>query len=86
MPLNRLLKNFFITGNSWGMFHINSHISKGSGNEKVGYNTYITAKKSADVMGIKHNANFSAYKCIFCDKFHIGKKNNNGKNSITKIN
>lgn len=73
LPLKRAFYNFFITRNAWGMFFTSSHISQTTGQEKVGYNTYETAKKSAEVMGVKHNAHFSAYKCIFCDKYHIGK-------------
>lgn len=71
-PLKRAFKNFFITGNAWGMFSINSHQRK-DGKLKVKYNTKETAQKSADSMGRKKLLHFSVYKCIFCDGYHLGK-------------
>jgi hypothetical protein len=72
-PFLRFMKNFFITRNAWGLFSKNSHISQGSGVEKVKYNTKKTALGSAISMEKKTGNKFSAYKCIYCDGYHIGK-------------
>lgn len=72
-PPKRFFKNFFITRNAWGLFHINSHISFGSGKPKVMYNTKATATKVATQMSEKHGVYFANYKCLHCDGYHIGK-------------
>ena len=46
LPIKRAFRNFFITGNAWGMFSINSHINQNSGKEKVQYGSYESAKKA----------------------------------------
>lgn len=76
-PLKRAFRNFFITGNAWGMFHINSHIRMDSKTEKVIYNTKISAQKAAEKMETKKDKHFSVYKCIFCHGYHIGKNRDN---------
>ena len=76
LPWSRLFKNYFVTGNGWGLFSKRSHYVK-DGKEKVGYNTLATALKSAQVMGEKFNKHFSVYKCIRCGKYHIGKNREN---------
>lgn len=70
-------KNFFITGNAWGAFSINSHINQHTGKPKVMYNTIETAKKSAEAMSKKRGVHFSYYKCLFCDGYHVGKNRDN---------
>lgn len=77
MPLKRFFRNFFITGNAWGLFHINSHISQGNGNPKVKFNTKESALKAATKMSEKHGKHFSVYRCVFCGGFHLGKNNHN---------
>lgn len=77
LPLKRVLRNFFITRNAWGMFHQNSHIAMGSGKPKVMYNTRPTAEKAAKSMSDKHKVHFSVYKCVWCDGYHIGKNRDN---------
>lgn len=78
MPIHRAFVNFFITGNAWGMFSKNSHYRNGDINKpKVMYNTYKTAKKSADDMEKKYNKHFSIYKCVYCNGFHLGKNMDN---------
>lgn len=72
LPLKRLFYNFFITGNARGIFSKYSHVNK-SGVPKVGYNTKKTAIKAADTMSQKHDVVFKSYKCLFCNKYHIGK-------------
>lgn len=77
-------RNFFITGNAWGAFSINSHINQHNGKPKVGYHTLETARKSAEKMSQKHGTHFSYYKCLFCDDYHIG-KNRDNKTEYDKI-
>lgn len=79
MPLKRFLRNMFITGNARGLFHINSHINASSGQPKVAYGSYKSAKKTADKMGEKRNCYFSVYKCIYCDGWHIGRNQEDKK-------
>lgn len=79
LPLKRLFKNYFITGNGWGLFSKYAHYNK-SGKEKVGYNSLKTAKKSAEVMETKYGGHFSVYRCVRCGKFHLGKNRTSVKN------
>jgi hypothetical protein len=72
LPVKRMFRNFFITGNAWGIFSKYSHFKK-DGIEKVSYNTRETAVKSAEKMEMKYNGKFRAYRCAHCGNFHIGK-------------
>jgi hypothetical protein len=76
-PIKRAYRNFFVTGNAWGLFHINSHIRQDSGDPKVMYNTKETATKSAEAMSRKRGIHFSTYKCAYCDGYHIGRNREN---------
>jgi len=76
LPIKRAFRNFVITRNAWGMFSIRSH-QREDGKPKVMYNTKATAQKAADSMGKKMNKHFSAYKCIRCDGYHLGKNRDN---------
>lgn len=76
-PLKRAFRNFFITGNAWGLFSINSHQRADSGKPKVMYNTKISAQKAAESMMKKQGKYFSVYKCAFCDGYHLGKNRDN---------
>lgn len=79
-PIKRAFRNFVITRNAWGMFHINSHVRFDTKKPKVMYNTKDTALKAATSMGEKTNTHFSVYKCVFCDGYHLGKNRENKKN------
>lgn len=76
LPLKRAFRNFFITGNAWGLFSIRSH-QREDGKLKVMYNTKETAKKAADSMAKKMDKHFSVYKCIYCNGYHLGKNREN---------
>lgn len=78
-PIERFIRNFFITGNAWGMFSIHSHISK-KGNPKVGYNTKKSADKSAKAMQKKTGYHYSVYYCVYCGKYHLGRNRDSLKN------
>ncbi|AXQ68926.1 hypothetical protein HOU00_gp199 [Caulobacter phage CcrPW] len=73
LPLARFYRNFFVTGNAWGMFSRNSHISRGSKKPKVEYGSLASAEKAAAAMERKHGGVFRSYKCVYCDGYHIGK-------------
>lgn len=73
----RAFYNFFISGNAWGAFSINSHIRASTGEPKVTYNTVESARRAAESMSKKYGKHFSTYKCLFCDGYHVGKNRNN---------
>lgn len=77
MPLSRAFRNFVITRNAWGLFHINSHISQGTGNPKIKYNTKASATKAAAAMHKKYGHWYSNYKCLHCEGYHVGKTRDN---------
>ena len=76
LPVKRAFRNFFITGNAWGLFSIRSH-QREDGKLKIMYNTKETAQKAAESMEKKMNKHFSVYKCIYCDGYHLGKNRDN---------
>ena len=76
-PFKRFIRNFFVTRNAWGLFHKNSHIAAGSGKPKVMYGSHATALKAAAAMERKNGVHYSAYKCIFCDGYHLGRNRDN---------
>lgn len=74
LPLKRAFRNFFITRNALGLFSKNSHIIAKTGLPKIGYNTKASSLRAAENMMKKYpDAYFSSYKCLHCDKYHIGK-------------
>lgn len=75
MPLKRFVRNWFLTRNAYGLFYKSSHIATYSGKDKIGYSSHETALKAALKMENKNpEKKFSAYKCLWCDKYHIGGK------------
>jgi len=76
-PPRRAFRNFIITGNAWGLFHINSHKRQDTGKLKVMYNTKKSANKAAESQGKKYDKHFSVYKCMFCNGYHLGKNRDN---------
>jgi len=77
LPWRRAFRNFFITGNAWGMFYLSSHQRTDIQKTKVMYNTKASALKAAEAMKKKQNTHFSVYKCIFCDGYHLGRNRDN---------
>ena len=76
LPFKRAFRNFFITGNAWGMFSKYSHINKNN-NPKVKYNSIESAKKAAISIEKKNSVHYSVYKCVYCDGYHIGRNKEN---------
>ena len=64
-------KNIFVTHVAFGIFSQNAHTTQGK--PKVAYSTKQQATKAASSMEKKTGKVFSAYKCCFCDGYHIGK-------------
>jgi len=75
-PLRRFIRNFFVTGNGWGLISKRSHY-RDHGATKVAYRTKASAEKAAMKMSEKHGVYFSNYKCIYCDGYHLGKNRDN---------
>lgn len=75
-PPRRAFRNFCVTRNAWGLFHINSHKRQDTGKLKVMYNTKKSAVRAAESMTKRYeDKHFSVYKCIYCDGYHVGKNN-----------
>lgn len=72
LPLKRFWQNFFVNGNGWGLFSINSHINKKTGQPKITYGSLESGRKAAESLSRKYGRDVSAYKCMFCDGYHIG--------------
>lgn len=72
-PFFRFLRNFIVTRNAWGLFHINAHVSQSTGKNKVEYTTKDSAEKASRAMEKKTGQEFAVYKCMYCDGYHIGK-------------
>lgn len=71
LPLKRAFRNFFITGNALGMLFKGSHFRL-DGEPKISYSKKSALKASIE-MEKKYGHHYSAYKCIYCDGYHIGK-------------
>lgn len=65
--------NFFVRKVSWKLFTKNSHIAVYSGKPKIAYGSKKSALKAAENMQKKTGNVFSAYKCLWCDGYHVGK-------------
>lgn len=76
LPWSRFFRNFLINGNGWGLFSVNSHINRHTGKPKITYPSLEAARKSADGLSRKYGGRISAYKCMFCDGYHIGHDRN----------
>lgn len=75
LPLSRFVRNWILTQNAFGLFYKSSHIAKYNNQEKIGYSSNASALKAALKMEKKNpEKKFSAYKCLWCDKYHIGGK------------
>ena len=49
------------------------------------YNSKASALKSAEAMGKKRGVHFSAYKCAYCDGYHLGRNRENKPQIDLKI-
>lgn len=56
-----------------GIFWKASHIRK-DGVAKQTYKTLASVEKAAEAMNNRYEGKFVAYKCCFCDGFHVGKQ------------
>lgn len=69
-------RDIFITHAAWGIFHENSHTNRRSGKPKIAHATKEKARTAAGSMSRSNGTQFDAYKCIFCDGYHIGRNYN----------
>lgn len=69
-------RNLFANRSTWGVFSIYSHIRRSDGRSKIAYPTREKARKAAEDMGKKYKAHFVAYKCLFCEGWHVSKVTN----------
>lgn len=65
-------RSFFVTRDGWGIFSRRSHV-RHDGKEKVAHQTKRKAEVVAHAMSSKSNSALEAYKCIYCDGYHIGR-------------
>lgn len=72
LPWKRFFRSFFLTGNGWGLFSIHSHLNKRTGRPKIRYDSLEAAQRAAADLRCKFGGCISAYKCIYCDGYHIG--------------
>lgn len=58
----------------WGAFSIHSHLRRSDGKPNITFSTRKKAVKAATDMQLKYGVPFSAYKCLYCDGWHVGKR------------
>lgn len=68
-----LWKQLFDYRMVWGAFSIHSHRRRSDGKPNITFSTRMKAVKAASDMQLKYGVPFSAYKCLFCDGWHVGK-------------
>lgn len=66
-------RNLIVNRCAWGAFSIYSHIRRSDGKIKIAYPSKDKAEKAAEDMGKKYKAHFVAYKCLFCEGWHVSK-------------
>lgn len=67
------LRNLFSYRKMWGAFSIYSHKRRSDGKPNISYSSHKKAVKAAESMSRKYGVPFIAYKCLFCDGWHIAK-------------
>lgn len=66
-------RNLFSYRKMWGAFSIYSHKRRSDGKPNISYSSHKKAVKAAESMSRKYGVPFIAYKCLFCDGWHIAK-------------
>ena len=66
-------RNLFSYRKMWGAFSIYSHQRRSDGKPNISYSSHKKAVKAAESMSRKYGVPFIAYKCLFCDGWHIAK-------------
>ena len=67
-------RNLFSYRKMWGAFSIYSHKRRSDGKPNISYSSHKKAVKAAESMSRKYGVPFIAYKCLFCDGWHIAKE------------
>lgn len=66
-------RNLFSYRKMWGAFSIYSHQRRSDGKPNISYSSHKKAVKAAESMSRKYGVPFIAYKCLFCDGWHVAK-------------
>ena len=62
-----------VNRSAWGAFSIYAHARRSDGKAKTAYITKVDAEEGALKMSKKYGVKFVAYKCLFCDGWHVSK-------------
>jgi hypothetical protein len=57
----------------WGAFSIYSHCRRSDGKPNIAYSTPNKAQKAVRSMERKYGVPFMAYKCLYCDGWHVAR-------------
>ena len=66
-------RSLVVERREWGAFSIYSHARRSDEKPKIAYTTKVNAEKGALEMSKKYGVQFVAYKCLFCDGWHVSK-------------
>ena len=64
-------RNMVVNRSAWGAFSMYAHVRRSDGKAKVAYITKVDAEEGALKMSKKYGVRFVAYKCLFCDGWHV---------------
>jgi hypothetical protein len=70
-------RNLFVDRTAWGAFSIYAHIRLSDGKQKFFYKSKSKAEKNAFNLSKRYCCPFIAYKCLFCEGWHISKIDQN---------
>lgn len=66
-------RNLFSYRKMWGAFSVYSHQRRSDGKSNISYSSRKKAEKAAESISKKYGVPFIAYKCLFCEGWHIAK-------------
>lgn len=66
-------RNLIVDRSAWGAFSIYAHARRSDGKAKIAYSGKVQAEKAALDMSKRHGNPFVAYKCLFCEGWHVSK-------------
>ena len=65
--------NLVVDRSAWGAFSIYAHVKRSDGKAKISYKSKSKAEKVASDMSKRYGYPFTAYKCLFCENWHVSK-------------
>lgn len=66
-------RNLVMDRSAWGAFSIYAHQKRSNGKPKIVFSSKHKAERSAADMSKKYGSTFVAYKCLFCEGWHVSK-------------